>query len=114
MQEKIEAVKGFGETQTPEVAKNVAYTLKKDILDSTKKSYGVDDDGVLPVLQRDHPEMAKVFQLTDEVINSPKTEYVKLEQIKELHDYLNPEGIQYDISGKPISETANILSAGKR
>jgi hypothetical protein len=27
---------------------------------------------------------------------------------------LNPENIQYDISGKPISETRNILSAGKR
>lgn len=112
IKEKIEAVKTFGKTETPSVAKNVAQVLKSDIESSVQKSYG--KWNTQKVLDENHPELASVYRLSDEIINSKDIDYVKLEQLKELHDYLNPENIQYDISGKPISETRNILSAGKR
>lgn len=113
IQEKMDAVKNFWDTQTPDVARNVANVLKNDIIDSVEKSYGKGTD-TMKVLEENHPELAQVLKLTDDVINSSKIDYLKLEQLKELHDYLNPENIQYDISGKPISETKNILSAWKR
>ena len=113
MQEKMDAVKNFWTTETPDVARNVANVLKNDITDGVEKSYWKDADA-MKILQENHPELASVLKLTDEVINSNSIDYLKLEQLKELHDYLNPEGIQYDISGKPISETKNILSAWKR
>lgn len=77
-----------------------------------QKSYG--KKNIQKVLDENHPELANVYRLANEIMNSDKIDFVKLEQLKELHDYLNPENIQYDISGKPISETRNILSAGKR
>lgn len=112
IKEKIEAVKTFGKTETPSVAKNVAQVLKSDIEASVEKSYG--KGKTQKVLDENHPELAWVYRLADEITKSNEIDYVKLEQLKELHDYLNPENIQYDISGKPISETRNILSAGKR
>lgn len=113
IQEKLNAVKEFGDIVTPDVAKNVANVLKNDIIDSVEKSYWKGTD-TMKALEENHPELAQVLNLTNEVSNSSKVSYLKLEQLKELHDYLNPENIQYDISGKPISETRNILSAGKR
>lgn len=65
------------------------------------------------MLTRDNPDIAKVYALADEVANSKKTDYVKLEQLKELHDFLNPEGITYS-DGKPTSEVGNLLASGKR
>lgn len=112
IKQKIDAVKTFGKTETPSVAKNVAQVLKSDIESSVQKSYG--KWKTQKILDENHPELASVYRLADEIINSKDIDYVKLEQLKELHDYLNPENIQYDISGKPISETRNILSAGKR
>lgn len=112
IKEKIEAVKTFWKTETPSVAKNVAQVLKSDIDSSVQKSYG--KWKTQKILDENHPELASVYRLADEIINSKDIDYVKLEQLKELHDYLNPENIQYDISGKPISETRNMLSAGKR
>jgi len=112
IQEKIDAVKRFGSTETPEVARNVANTLKNDIITNVKKSYGKNAN-ISEVLMRDNPDIAKVYALADEVANSKKTDYVKLEQLKELHDFLNPEGITYS-DGKPTSEVGNLLASGKR
>ena len=112
IKEKIEAVKTFWKAETPWVAKNVAQVLKSDIESSVQKSYW--KWNTQKVLDENHPELASVYRLADEITKSDKIDFVKLEQLKELHDYLNPENIQYDISGKPISETRNMLSAGKR
>lgn len=113
IEEKMNAVKSFWKTATPEVARNVANVIKNDIIDWVTRSYWKDVD-VLSVLEQNHPELASVLKLTEDVIKSKKTDYVKLEQLKEIHDYLNPEGIQYDVTWKPISETRNLISVGKR
>lgn len=113
IQEKLDAVKNFWDIETPDVAKNVATVLKNDIIKQVTKSYWEDAD-IWKVLNDNSPDIKWVYDLTNDIINSNKVSYVQLEQLKELHDYLNPEGIEYDLQGKPKSEVWNLLAAGKR
>lgn len=109
---KMDAVKDFGEIETPKVAKDVANSLRDDIIKSAEKLYW--KWNLQENLEYYNSPLARVLKLTDDVINSDKIDYMKLEQLKELHDYLNPEGIQYDIKGNAVSESSNLMSAGKR
>jgi hypothetical protein len=112
IKEKMEAVKDFGEVETPRVAKDVANSLRNDIIANAEKSYW--KWNAIESLEYYNSPLARVLKLTDDVMNSEKVDYMKLEQLKELHDYLNPEGIQFDIKGNAVSEAGNLMSAGKR
>lgn len=115
IQEKIDAVKNFGDTETPAVAKRMANTMWNKILTDTKSSYWIKNDAeAIKILKEEHPEFWQVYDLSQEIWNSNKISYTNLEKLKELYDHLNPENIEFDVTGKPKNEVANRLAFEKR
>jgi len=115
IKEKTSEVKKFWTTETPSVAKNMAKTMVETILKDIKKSYKLKTNAqALKKLKAEHPEFYEVYKLSKEISKSKNIDYTKLEQLKELYDYFNPEKLKFDIKGKPENTFANEVVAQKR
>jgi hypothetical protein len=72
--------------------------MVETIIRDTKNSYKIKKDAdVMKILEKNHPEYAEVLKLAKEISKLKKVDYIKLEQLKELYDFFNPENIQFDI-----------------
>lgn len=118
MEDKINAVKDFGDTMTPAVAKRMAKAIEDDLSASLAKGVGAKDLTDLTPEQtailNSNPDMVRVINAMQTIKNSTKASYSQLEALKSLYDHYNPDNIKWEFNGRPSSESMHEVAAGQR
>lgn len=101
--EKLNAIADWGTVDKTPAQNEMALSLKKALEKSLSETP-----------EANSPTLTKLVQAVDDFVATEKPKFAQLEALKSLYDHYNPDGLEWDIRGKPVNPLKHENAAYRR